>query len=195
MSWPMEKICVDVDNVVAGTDALIRRIIQDFTQDRVVLEYEDITDFDYCHCKDRKGNSINEKEWLAVHQTFSEDTNILAIKPLRDARKSLGKIAQLYEIHIVTTRIPNAWKSTIEWLLVNGIPHRFLHFVGHRQKHESLKGFSYAVEDDYEQALRYLETGTPCYLLRHPWNAAGKPKPGLHWVDDWSELEQRLLMA
>lgn len=36
-------------------------------------------------------------------------------------------------------------------------------------------------------------SGTKCYLIRHPWNRAKQALPGVHWVADGAELAPRLL--
>ena len=195
MTNNMKKLGIDLDNVIADSHDILRTLIRHSTDGRVDLSYLDITDFSFYRCKDRNGNSISEEEWSDVHRTFSEESNILSVKPCSGARFCLEKLSERYEIHIVTTRMPNAWEPTVKWLRNNSIPHHFLHFLGHRKKHESLGGFSFVVEDDYDQAVMFLDAGTPCYLLRHPWNATGKPKRGLYWVQDWNELTRSLDMA
>lgn len=195
MSQRPNRLCVDLDNVIADTDRILRKLIRDSTNGRVDLDYTDIIDFNYYSCKDRNGNFISEEDWSAVHRTFSESPNILSIRPANGVRESLNELSFKYEIHIVTTRMPKAWISTVEWLTNNAIPHHALHFVGHRRKHESLRGFCLAVEDDYDQAVNFVDAGTPCYLLRHPWNNRKQPINGLQWVEDWNELEQRLQEA
>jgi len=49
------------------------------------------------------------------------------------------------------------------------------------------------VEDDYEQAKAFVESGSPAFLIDHPWNRTKPKLPKLEWVKDWKELTNRLL--
>ena len=42
-----EGLCVDIDNVVAATDEVMRCVIREYTRGRVDLSYEDVVEFDY----------------------------------------------------------------------------------------------------------------------------------------------------
>ncbi len=74
--------CIDIDNVIAQTDEVMRRVIEEFTGGRVALKYEDIVTFNYHECRDRKGERITKEEWGQVHDRFSEPQNILGIEPM-----------------------------------------------------------------------------------------------------------------
>ena len=64
------RLCIDIDNVIARTDEVMRRVIRDHTAGRVNLNYADIIEFDYHRCKDRNGCSITKDEWNALHDLF-----------------------------------------------------------------------------------------------------------------------------
>jgi hypothetical protein len=68
----MPAICVDIDNVIAQTDKVMRQVIRDYPGDHVQLDYADITEFDYYKCKDRNGYSISKEQWGEIHALFSE---------------------------------------------------------------------------------------------------------------------------
>ena len=51
----MSSICVDIDNVVARTDDVMREVIRECSQDRVDLVCEDVVCFDYWMCRDGLG--------------------------------------------------------------------------------------------------------------------------------------------
>jgi len=120
MSRP--RFCVDIDNVVAQTDAVMRRIISEYTEGRVELGYKDVLEFDYHKCKDANGNSISREEWNAIHLLFSEPRNLKLIQPIPDAQECLTQLADKYEIHLATSRLPMARRATVEWLDTFGFP-------------------------------------------------------------------------
>jgi len=41
------RFCIDLDNVLARTDEVMRRVISDFSGGKVQLDYEDIVKFNY----------------------------------------------------------------------------------------------------------------------------------------------------
>ncbi len=191
----MKNLCIDIDNVVARTDEVMRSVIAEYTSGRVKLTYEEINEFNYFECRDRNGNCITKEEWKHIHDLFSEPRYLWLIQPFPGAVEGLHQLAKRYSLHFATSRMPKARRVTVEWLENHGFPTHDLHFLKHREKHASLRPFSAAIEDDYEQANSFVSNGdTPCFLLRHPWNQ-GKPiRKGIQWVNDWNDLTERLLM-
>ena len=186
--------CIDIDNVIACTDEVIRRLISDFTGGRVRLEYEDIGVFNYYECRDQHGNQITKADWKLVHDLFSEPGTVMNIAPMLGALDGLFRLAEHATIHLATSRLPKARKATVGWLEKHGFPEHDLHFLKHREKHEVLRQFTAAVEDDYDQAVAFAVIGkTPCFLIRHPWNRNRAAVEGVQWVKGWSELTPRLM--
>ena|SRR5208282_97843 len=186
-------LCVDIDNVVAATDSVIRHLIRERTEGRVELEYSEIREFDYCLCPARTGGALTKAEWHDVHIAFSEPSNILKLSPFPGAQGQLRKLMERFRLHFATARLPKARQATIEWLEREGFPDHSLHFLRFGEKHLFLTNFSAVVEDDYDQARSFAEAGTPSFLLRHPWNAAKPVVANLQWAGDWSELSEKLL--
>ena len=187
------RLCVDIDNVIAQTDQVMRRTIFLYTHGRVKLDYGHVKEFDYDQCSDSNGNNISRKDWPGIHELFSERDVILSIPPMPDAIEQLRRLEGHYQIHLATTRLPRARQSTIEWLERHAVPPFDLHFLRYGRKHSSLAQFAAAVEDHYDQAVSFAEIGTPCYLIRHPWNREKPPREGIEWVDNWTELGDRLV--
>jgi hypothetical protein len=188
------NFCIDIDNVIASTDEIMRQVIKKFTGARVCLAYEHIKEFNYYECQDDEGNKITREEWRKIHDLFSEPRNLWLIQPVSGAIEGLQMLAERGTIHLVTSRLPKARRTTIEWLENHGFPPHDLHFLKHGEKHSSLRPFTAAVEDDYEQAAAFVTRGnTPCFLLKHPWNESKPFIDGLQWVDTWPELTERLL--
>ena len=110
------NFCIDIDNVIGQTDLIMRKVIQNHTQGRVVLAYEDILEFNYHECKDSSGNSISADEWKLVHELFSEAEYLRSVEAMPGAVNALHEIAEMGQIHIATTRLPKARCLTVEWL-------------------------------------------------------------------------------
>jgi len=105
----------------------------------------------------------------------------------------MHQLARKATLHIATSRLPKARRTTIEWLEKYCFPDHDLHFVKHNEKHISLGSFFAVVEDHYEQAVKFVKGGTTCFLLRHPWNESKPQLDGIQWVDSWAELTERFL--
>lgn len=188
--------CIDIDNVIAQTDVVMRRVIAEFTGGRVTLEYDDVVTFNYHECRDTKGGHITKEEWGQVHDRFSDPENILSIEPMPGAVQAIGRLVEIATVHLATSRMHKARKATIDWLEENKFSQRCdLHFLKHGEKHAALKHFTAAVEDDYDQAVGYaMIGGTPCYLVRHPWNRSRPKLPNVTPVEnDWPKLTEALI--
>jgi uncharacterized HAD superfamily protein len=187
------RLCLDIDNCLARTDEVMRQLIREYTGGRVCLEYEHIARFNYYECADGGGNKITKDEWNEVHKIFSLPENILRLDPLDGALDSMRQLAESFNLHLTTSRRPEARRPTIEWLEMHKFPKHDLHFLGHGEKHASLARFFAAVEDHYEQAYAFAITQTPCFLIDHPWNRGREKTDGVEWVTGWRELADRLV--
>src|SRR5215475_6547536 len=147
----MYHFCIDIDNTIAQTDEVMRRVISDFTNGRVQLDYEDIVTFNYYECRDPKGNRITKEEWSQVHNLFAEPKYLMTVEPMPGAIEGLHLLAEHGIVHLATSRLRKARMTTVEWIEHHGFPDHDLHFLRHGEKHAALKRFTAAVEDDYDQ--------------------------------------------
>ncbi|HEV3437895.1 MAG TPA: hypothetical protein VG122_11075 [Gemmata sp.] len=194
MSKTLHHFCIDIDNTIAQTDTVMRKVIADFTKGRVQLDYEGVVTFNYHECPDKQGNRITKEEWKQVHDLFSDPKYLMSVEPMPGAIEGLRRLSENGIVHLATSRLRKARKTTVEWIEHHGFPDHDLHFLRHGEKHAALKEFTAAVEDDYEQAVSHAKIGkTPCFLIRHPWNRNGEPIEDVEWVDDWSKLTEHLL--
>jgi uncharacterized HAD superfamily protein len=194
MSHTVHHFCIDIDNTIAQTDKVMRRVIAEVTEGRVQLEYDDVVTFNYYECRDSKGNRITKDEWKVVHNRFSDESYLLSVEPLPKAVDTIHALAEHGVVHLATSRLPKARKTTIEWLAIHGLLSHDLHFLRHGEKHAALKRFTAAIEDDYDQAAAFAYVGkTPCFLIRHPWNKSRYHLPNVQWASDWAELMPALL--
>lgn len=159
------RLCVDIDNTIARTDEVMRRVIREYTGGRVNLRYEDVVEFHYPHCSDANGNSITDADWQQIHELFCEPRYLWAIQPSPGVQSRLRTLADQFELHLATSRLARARRTTIEWLENHSFPEHNLHFVRHKEKHLAIGGICAAVEDHYEQAIAFAMAGTPCYLI------------------------------
>jgi len=187
------RLCIDIDNTIADSDPMMRRVIVAVTSGRVNLIQADVKEFAYQKCKDSKGNCITEDEWKTVHDRFSETSNLMQIDPFPGVQAHLAALSSKFVLHIVTSRLHRARAATVEWLEKYDFPPHWLHFVGHGEKHSALGKFDGAVEDHYEQAASFAGIDTPSFLIRKPWNSGKSPLHNLAWVENWSQLVAVLL--
>jgi len=188
------RLCVDIDNVIAQTDEVMRDVIREVTGGRVNLRYEDIREFDYHRCTDRDGNSIDRETWRDVHDRFSDSDRISSIKPVSGIQQRLRLVSEKYFVHFATARLMKARAATVEWLAAVGFDFQYdLHFISHGEKHTTLGAFPVAVEDDLVQALAFTDKAAASFLLAHPWNQVTDPPSNLHRVESWESLTKALL--
>jgi len=190
-----KRLCVDIDNCVAATDVVMRRIIHSVTGGLVNLQYEDIREFDYhgSLCRDANGNGIDERTWKEVHDRFSEPEIVLDIGHIPGSVEALRAIQSNFEIHFVTTRRPKARAATLNWLDHLGLDSTrsySVHFVAHREKHEVIAGIAAAIDDDAVQAALFKERGVRSIVLAHPWN--NSVAAGVERVQDWNAIRKAL---
>ncbi|MCX5646049.1 MAG: hypothetical protein NTZ17_15425 [Phycisphaerae bacterium] len=182
-------LVVDIDNVVARTDEVMRDVIKNRSKEGVNLRYEDVKHFNYWECVDTEGRRITKDEWTStIHPVFSEQANILRIEPYCEIQGFLCELIDAdYQIHLVTSRLEQARVPTILWLDRHKIPHNALHFVKHGTKHIVFRTCVAIIEDDLDQARKFAEQGIQSYLLAHPWNDCGVAD-NIMRVRDWHEI-------
>jgi len=191
---PPQKMCVDIDNVIAQTDAVMRQVISEVTSGQVALEYENVQRFNYWECVDANQRSITREEWNRVHDLFSESSRILSIEPMDGAIEVLERLAGDYKLHFATSRLSRARRATVEWLERHNLDRHDLHFVKHGEKHSSLGQFDVSVEDDPSQAEAFARQGIALnFVLAHPWNESVTKCESIHRVPSWQHLAAKLL--
>jgi len=188
-----QALGIDVDNVLSETDVEIRRLIQIHTKGRVNYEYEDVVNFDYWRCADRSGNAVTSDEWRTVHREFSRGECIASLPPYRDAQASLKILSSRFDLHLVTSRLPEASEPTREWLRLHDFPPCTLHLVPHRRKHDVNVDFCAIIEVDYDQGMEFASRGVSVYLMKHPWNQDRAPQAGVVWVNGWRDIVKAVL--
>jgi uncharacterized HAD superfamily protein len=186
-----KPICIDIDNTIADTDSVFRRIIQKVSRGRVNLEHEDVICYEYVRCRDAYGHRLSSKEWQGVLSEFHR-VGLSNALPLPEISTTLAGLKRTFEIHLATARDSGSGQLTRKWLSINQIPHDALHFVKHGEKHQLPVEFALAIEDDREQAYAFQSIGVPSILLSCPWNVVGPHSP-LVRLPDWEAIVKHLL--
>ena len=187
------SICIDIDNVVAKTDEVMRSVIRANSRRGVDLRYEDVVCFDYWLCRDSEGRRIDRDEWGLIHEEFTSN-HLTRISPFDGIQEHLRLLARKFEIHLATSRLEHGHEATREWLETYSIPHDHLHFVRHGEKHLLDQELVAIIEDDREQAIACFASGIPAYLIAHPWNTVGQHSP-IKRIAGWEEITKDLLRS
>ncbi len=190
-SLTRRPICIDIDNTIADTDSVFRRIIQTVSRNRVKLLHEDVICYEYVRCRDTNGHRLSPNEWQAVLSEFHREGLSNAL-PLPGTSTHLARLKRTFEIHLATARDSGSSQLTRSWLSLHQIPYDALHFVKHGEKHRLPVEFTFAIEDDREQAYAFYSTGVPSIILSQPWNVVGPHSP-LDRLPDWGAIVRRLL--
>lgn len=187
-------LAIDIDNVIAQTDVVMRQIIREHTKSRVDFAYEEISAFDYCRCVTATGETLSVEDWDDVHQKFSQSGSILSLNPIAGAQTSLSKLSEVFELCLVTSRRPSARPGTAEWLERHNFPKHSLLFIGRGKKHEFVANAFAVIEDDAQQAVEFCKNTTAfVFLLDHPWNRDLPKYDQLIRVTNWDDISNRLM--
>ena len=111
----MAAVCVDIDNVIARADEVMREVIRMCSEQKVDLRYEDILEFDYWKCTDRQGRRLGKSEWTYIHEEFTRN-HLPRIRPYDNVQAYLARLAEKFEIHVATSRLAEGHKPTIDWI-------------------------------------------------------------------------------
>lgn len=194
------RVCVDIDNVLAETDSVMREIIRVATVSKenpsgIKYEYEDIVEFEYNLCKNSAGLSVSKDVWNAVHQVFQDPNSgyVDSIRPMSGSLDGLLALAQEWDIWIVTSRHDGALKKATEWVE--------RHFPGFSANVHSSFGrpgkwavseFYAAVDDHLETAAGFADNGVQSFVYHRKWNQRAAVDPRLRVVTDWPHLVHEL---
>ncbi len=173
---------VDIDNVLAESDVILREMIKEMCG--IDLRLEQMTRYAY------ETHGVPEAELSKVFRVFNVDT-CKRLQTVCGAKDAMQKLARRYEIALVTSRNPESKEATEFWLKAEGLPYDQLHF--NDEKHALGIPYHAFVEDRHEHAHRIAATGATVYLLTRPWNAAPLAHPNVRRVDSWDEILKFLL--
>ena len=173
---------VDIDNVLAQSDACLREAIR--LRFLIGLEAEDITTYDY------SAYGVTQAQLTELFDVFNSDL-CRTLKVIPGAKAALTSLAQRFQIALVTSRNPASKAGTEHWLRRKGIPYNQLHF--NDEKHALGIPYQAFVEDRHEHAHRIAETGAQVFLMTRPWNSQPLTHPNVIRVKTWREILTHLM--
>jgi len=179
---PKPILGVDIDNVLAQSDACLRAMIR--RQFRIDLNEQDIIQYDY------SAYGLTEIQLTEIFQSFNTE-HCRTLKVIPGAKAALTLLAPRFEIVLVTSRNPASKEGTEYWLQRKGLPYDQLHF----NDDKLALGIPYQafVEDRHEHAHRIAATGATVFLMTRPWNAQPLAHPNVQRVQTWREIVGHLL--
>jgi uncharacterized HAD superfamily protein len=168
---------VDIDNVLAQSDACLREAIR--LRFLIGLEEEDVTEYDY------SAYGVTQAQLTELFDVFNSDL-CRTLKVIPGAKATLTSLARRFQIALVTSRNPESKAGTEHWLRRKGIPYDQLHF--NDAKHALGIPYQAFVEDRHEHAHRIAETGAQVFLMTRPWNSQPLTHPNVVRVANWKEI-------
>lgn len=173
---------VDIDNVLAQSDARLRAMIREMCG--IDLREEQMTRYGY------EAYGVTEEQLTEVFRVFNVKT-CRTLKVVPGAKAAMLRLTRRYEIVLVTSRNQESKAGTEYWLRAKGLPYDQLHF--NDEKHALGIPYHAFIEDRHEHAHRIAGTGASVYLLTQPWNGQPLAHPNVRRVDSWSDILEHLL--
>ncbi|KAH6779200.1 Haloacid dehalogenase-like hydrolase superfamily protein [Perilla frutescens var. hirtella] len=195
-------IAVDVDEVLGNFVSAINEFIADrYSLNHSVSEYHVYEFFKIWNC------SRDEADHR-VHEFFKTPYFKRGINPIPGAREALEKLAEIYNLSIVTSRQNAIKEHTIEWI-ERHYPGLFeeIHFGNHfaldgqsRPKSDICKslGAKVLIDDNPRYAMECAAVGIKVLLFdyenSYPWckGEYAPQHPLVTKVHNWEEVEQQL---
>jgi uncharacterized HAD superfamily protein len=175
---------VDLDNVLADTDTVIRQLIAE--RYGIVLQRRDIVEFDYWLC------GITREQTDEVLRLFHEGECAKAL-PTEQSASALQVLRTRYEIWILTARPQLAQQATEHWLQQHGLEFDRLIHDGKKLAHS--EELAVAIEDHRETAYGFARAGVRTFLFDYPWNQPTDSEPSnLLRINGWHEIVDLLAM-
>jgi len=184
------KLGVDLDGVIADTDAVFRKYIKEITG--VSSTRDMITSYFYEECL-----HISKEDVEKVYKVMQSDSGWKELPVLAGAKETLNDLAKSYEIFIITARPVESKAQTEDFLKKHGIPVKEIYFInGTQRKLDIIKGLPFEVsafiEDRLDFAAEIARSGINTYLMDYPWNRTAEKIPNLYRVLNWKQIGSAL---
>ena len=173
---------VDIDNVIAATDEVIRGQIN--SQYEIESNKEDIKYWFY-----HKSLPITEAQEEQIFTDFHHN-HIRSVVVVNCSVQALTTLSKYFTIDLLTNRPKFTQEDTKYWLATHQIPYNSLFFTDHKIRMAA--SISLLIEDRGETALEFAETGVPVFLLDYPWNRSFNHE-NIKRVSNWEEITVILL--
>jgi uncharacterized HAD superfamily protein len=175
------KIALDIDNVIADTDQIIRKLIK--SELGINATARQITYWSYS--KAIPISPDQEKHIFDLfHQRYCGEVSVLP-----NAVSSIERLASYFSIWLITSRPVESDQITQEWLKKKRINYTKLIF----SKHKALmsENFLFVAEDSGETAVSFAQIGVPVYLFDKPWNGIYHD-PLIIRVKNWEDAMKKI---
>jgi 5'(3')-deoxyribonucleotidase len=158
---------VDIDGVTGSFLAIVREGIEAVEGPEAKPDWEDLrygridndaTEMDAMEAVER----THENEWPASVPRFPED-----VEPVDGAREALERLAEEYEVVMVTARPDRFFAGTKRWLRDNDLPHDELRTTGDKDEETDL---DVLVDDHLAHVRDFAATDRPAVLFDRPWS-------------------------
>jgi len=179
-------IAMDLDNVIADSDRVIRGIIHRISG--VHLTQDDIRFYDYHKVLVSRGIEISEA--LRIEHEALETFHTRAsmdVNPVHGAQQGMSQLESSGWLPvIVTSRPASSANATKDWLREKEIPYHSILFT--EDKAQKGSRWKILVEDAPHHALAASEAGVYVVLVDYPWNRGICRSENIHRVGGWSEI-------
>jgi uncharacterized HAD superfamily protein len=163
----------------------------------------------------RYENTFDYRIWVSFPEITQEEVfrwmgeyfispEIESISPVKEAVEGIERLAQNYELHVITSR-PDWTKDITQAMLERHFSRRFeaVHYAKGRDFKEASKskaeivkelGLIGYVEDCFEYAADCMNEGTRVLLFDKPWNRNFVLPNSMPRVYSWQQTTSRLLL-
>lgn len=191
-------LAIDIDDTLVTSEAALRaNHNQKFPQISVLSSF-------YSQDFTRHGNAANDIE--AEIRRFFDSDEFYQLLPLEGAAEAVDRLAQRYELILVTARPKYTLSRTMQWINQH-FPNRFQDavFVGtdehqkidlQRSKNPILHkmGVEVLIDDNLKHSIEAAESGIRTILFgEYGWNQSDALPAGVQRAADWRAVEDILL--
>ncbi len=193
------KLALDLDGTIIDTPAAILALLQESGKIDFNISTDDLVhhNFEYFPA-DPKTNTaatgIKNITRQHIDTIFSNDDFWTNIGIYPEVVPIVQRLAERFEIHIVTAREPSKHNITVDYLSKHQIPFDHIFYCRSKDKWKYVKEnqIDYFVED-YEMPANLIAPFTKqTFLVNRPWNQIVPLEDGCIRAT-WSEIEQVLL--
>lgn len=174
-------IGIDLDNTLADTDQIIRKII--FERLNIISTKGQITSWSYSESLGFP-KAIEEEIFSEFHKNYLSK---ISIKD--NAQKALTIIKKEYLVWIITHRPKSTKRDTELWLSKNKLHYNKLIFT--KNKTKFYRKLLFLIEDNGENAKIFADKWGKVFLFDSPWNFEYKTKNIIR-VTNWNEIINHL---
>lgn len=181
MSPRPSVIAVDIDNVLADTDDVVRRLIRDLFD--VHSTRDEITTWEYS-----SSLPITAEQERQVFNTLHREY-LSSIPDVPGAIAGMSHLRTLAPIWIITARPEWSRSATEDWLTSFGFVYDTLLFSA--SKSNIAVPAIFFIDDNPETANQLIAKSKRIFLMDRPWNRDILDSELLTRVSSWSDIQRR----